>query len=132
MLMHLFNWFAAGCASHDFLGLPPWYKYLVAAGRMVENTKTHLCELNGAFQWDGGGDVTLVLLGIMDILLRLAALVAVGFIVYAGIQYITSDGEPGKTKEAQSTIINALVGLFIALIAVATVSFIGHAITKRI
>ena len=122
--------FAATCNAGNFFGISPWYKYLVASGRMAVNSETGVCEIVGGFNWKGGGDTILIAMGVLDILLRLAALVAIGYIVYGSIQYVASDGMPDRTKEAQSTIINALVGLVIALIATASVSFIGRAITK--
>jgi uncharacterized membrane protein (DUF373 family) len=60
---------------------------------------------------------------IIDILLRVAAIAAVVMLVYAGVQYIMSQGEPDKTKKALSSIINACVGLIIAMGAAAFVSF---------
>jgi hypothetical protein len=131
MLGQLFQGFAASCTANSFLGIPPWYKYLVSAGRMAVNPDTGICELQSSTLASGqaGSDIVLILLGVLDILLRLASLVAIGFIVYAAIQYVASDGQPDRTKEAQSTIINALVGLVIALIATASVSFIGRAIS---
>jgi len=122
--------FAATCNTATFFGIPSWSKYLVSAGRMSVNPDTGICEINGNFQWGGGGDILLILMGVLDILLRVAALVAIGFIIYGSIQYVASDGAPDRTKDAQSTIINALVGLVIALIATATVSFVGRYISK--
>lgn len=130
MLTLWFQVFAAGCNPGNFFGIPPWYKYLVLAGRMKNDPVNQVCELVGNFQWRGGGDITLVMLALVDIALHVAGLVAVGFIIYGGFQYLTSDGAPDQTKSAQQTIINALVGLVIAMIAAATISFIGRAITK--
>src|SRR4051812_26246649 len=129
MLLEVLHHFAATCAVNTFFGISPWYKYLVTAGRMTVNPDTGVCELNG-FRWGGGGDIVLIFMGVLDILLRLSAVVAIGFIIYGSIQYVTSDGAPDRTKEAQSTIINALVGLVIAAIAAATVSFIGRSLSK--
>ena len=125
--------FAAACELKTFLGIPPWYKYLVNAGRM-EQKNSGLCEFVSTFDWAGagGGDIALILLGILDIMLRVAALVAIGYVVYGSIQYVTSDGQPDKTKSAQSTIINALVGLVIAFIATAALSFIARAISAPV
>ena len=61
----------------------------------------------------------------IDLLLRLSALIAVGFIVFGGVTYTISQGQPDKTKEALRTIINALVGLAIAVVATAFVSFVA-------
>lgn len=129
-LLDTFRSFAAACDVNSFLGIPPWYKYLVDAGRMAVNQTTKACELVGTFEWRAGGDVVLIALGILDILLRVSGMVAVAFVIYGGIQYITSDGSPDKTKDAQQTIINALIGLVIALIATTAVAFIGRTLSK--
>jgi hypothetical protein len=65
------------------------------------------------------------LLAVVDDLLVIAGLVAVIFVIYGGIRYITSQGSPNETAQAQSTIIYALVGLAIAIIAIPTVSYLG-------
>ena len=70
-------------------------------------------------------DIWLVVAAVIDILLRIAALVAVGFIVVGGVSYVTSQGEPDRTKTALRTIINALIGLAIAIAATAIVTFIA-------
>ncbi len=126
--------FAADCSVRYFFGIPSWDRYLIEAGRIKENAATGACEMVSAFEWKTApgttSDLTFILLGILDILLRLAGIVAVAFIIYGGIQYITSDGAPDATKDAQQTIINALVGLVISMLATATVSFIGTAVAK--
>jgi hypothetical protein len=58
-------------------------------------------------------------------LLRVAGLAAIFFIIYAGIQYVTSQGNPDAAAKAKDTIINALIGLAVAVVAVGIVSFIG-------
>lgn len=127
MLSFLTN-FAATCTpkSGNFFGFPTWYKYLVDAG-MTSNSGGG-CRLDPQFIQDGKLNVTslsLVGFGILDILLRLAAIIAVGYIVYAGFQYITAQGEPEKAKRALGTIINALIGLGITIVSAAAVSFVG-------
>jgi hypothetical protein len=131
IITYLFHSFAAGCSTNGFFGIPPWYKYLVTSGRMTTVTDPNgitSCDIAGDFKWQGGGDVSLVALGVLDIVLRIAAIAAVIYIIYGGIQYVVSEGSPDKTKEAQNTLINALVVLVIALVASAFVSFIGNRI----
>jgi hypothetical protein len=70
-------------------------------------------------------DVSLVLLAVIDDLLRLAGLLAVGYVIYGAIRYILSQGSPEETAKAQSTIVNALIGLALAMLAVGIVSFVG-------
>lgn len=54
--------------------------------------------------------------------LMLAGAVAVVFIVLGGIKYSISQGEPGDTKKAKETIIYALVGLVVVMLAFSIVN----------
>jgi hypothetical protein len=119
---------AAGCNSgQTFFGLPVWYKYLVVnpepGNTAVGCDFSDIFESNGQFSFD---NIILVGLAILDMLLILAGVVAVVFVIFGGIQYMLSQGEPERTKGAQSTILNALIGLVIAITASALVNFIGN------
>lgn len=98
----------------SFLGFPTWYKYA--------------CGHDFRFLADASGpsDIPLVMLAVIEILLRIAALAAVAYVVFGGVKYVVSQGEPDKISEAKGTIINALAGLLIATFAVAFVAFIGN------
>ncbi len=52
-----------------------------------------------------------------------AGLIAVAVIVYGGIKYIMSQGDPGKTKQASQILAYAVVGLFVVLLAGAITAF---------
>jgi hypothetical protein len=119
--------FADTCSTKTFFGIPPWYKYLVNSGLMAPSKGTGACELIGSLKPNDWVQViSLIGLAVLDMALRVAGLVAVAFVIWGGIQYVISQGDPSKTKDAQQTIINALVGLAIALTATALVSFIGN------
>jgi uncharacterized membrane protein YphA (DoxX/SURF4 family) len=66
---------------------------------------------------------------VIEILLRLAAIVAVGYTLYGGFLYMTSQGESGKTAQAKDTIIDALAGLVIAVMAAVVIGFIAGRIS---
>ena len=61
---------------------------------------------------------------IMNILMFLLGAIAVIMIVIAGIRYTTSNGDAGTIKSAKDTILYAVVGIIVALIAYAIVSFV--------
>lgn len=123
-LVSVLNRFGASCAPGDsnFFGFPYWYKYLEgetdALGKCIPTIDI---KNNPDALWG----VALVL---VEIIVRISAIVAVGFIIYAGFQYMTSVGSPEKTASAKTTIINALTGLVISIIAIAAVSFLGNSI----
>lgn len=116
------------CAKPKLLGiLVPWYQYL----NLHQDPVTKTCSVNDFHLLPGGGhmsDLPLVLLAVVDDLLRIAGLVAVVFVIVGGIQYTTSQGNPDATAKAQSTVLNALIGLVIALFAVAFVTYLGKAL----
>lgn len=116
---------ASGC-SKAFFGLIPWYQYLDVS---IDST-TGRCEIKNFTTLAAGhpSSFLLIALAILEDLVRIAGLVAVGFVIVGGINYITSQGSPENTKNAQNTIINALAGLVIALFAATVVAFLGNRI----
>lgn len=119
-LLSYIQTFAVSCPSAgDFFGLPAWYKYLPGT-----------CTAESGLVLPPGYNILealpLVLLAIVEIALRIAGIVAVFFVVYGGVSYTISQGEPDKVSKARGTIINALVGLVIATFATAIVAFIGN------
>ena len=50
--------------------------------------------------------------------------VAVIMIIIGGVNYTTSQGDPGKVKKAKDTILYGIIGLVIALLAFAIVNFV--------
>ncbi|GAI87601.1 unnamed protein product [marine sediment metagenome] len=49
----------------------------------------------------------------------IAGVIVLIYLIVAGIKYITSSGDPGKTEEAQKQIISAIIGLAIVILAYA-------------
>jgi ABC-type Fe3+ transport system permease subunit len=113
--------FAATCSGGSFLGFPKWYKYLDAAPIVGAN---NTCSP----QVTSLTDVWLIVAAIIEILLRVSALLAVVFIIYGGFSYTTSQGDPEATSRAKNTLTNALIGLAIAVTATAVVSFIAKSV----
>ncbi len=109
--------FAQACKQSQFLGIKPWYQYIHG-----DTTKAGFCTLD--FTTHGVGTVWLVLAGIIDILLRVGALVAVGFFIFGAFRMITSQGSPEGVKGSRNTMTNALVGLVICIVASWAISYL--------
>ena len=58
----------------------------------------------------------------------MGGIIAVAVIVYAGIKYVASQGEPTKTKQASQIIAYALIGLIVVLLAGAITAFVSNII----
>jgi hypothetical protein len=103
----------ANC-KNTFLGIPAWYQYLDLDA-----------QCNVIPPAEDGWLVILIILGVFDIILYIAGFAAVIFVIWGGFKYLTSGGEPQKAVAARTTLLNALVGLAIALIASRVVGFIA-------
>lgn len=71
-----------------------------------------------------------VVIYIINIAIGLSSLVAVIFIIVGGFNYMTSTGESTKIEKAKKTIIHAVIGLIICILAFAIVNFTINAINK--
>ena len=70
------------------------------------------------------------IVAIINSIIAVLGLVAVAFIIYGGVQYMTSSGDSGKAKKARDTILYACVGLVVAALAFAITNFTISAINK--
>lgn len=61
---------------------------------------------------------------IMNWIYVASGIIAVGVIVYGGIKYTISQGDPGKTKQASQILAYGIVGLLVILIAAAITNFV--------
>lgn len=110
------------CHGGGFLGFPTWYKYLKTRETQVDvagsiQCSPHLTKLS---------DIWLIALAVVEILLRVVVLLAIIYVLIGGIKYINSRGNADKVSSAKSTIIDALTGLIIAIIAISLINFIGR------
>ena len=104
--------FAAGCTTFDkFLTFDPWYYYLPCP-----NGEPAITQLS---------DLWLIVFALVDDAVSVAAFVAVGFIIWGGFTYITSQGNAGAVSKALSTIISAIIGLAIAIFSIVGVQYVA-------
>ena len=103
---------AADCGTH-FLGLPAWYDGLTNDDCSIKTIKGDA----------GNGDeevkayVWTIVLNVMGIITGLIGYLAIGFVMWGGIQYMIAQGDPGKVAKGKKTITNAVIGLVISMTA---------------
>lgn len=105
---------SSDCKGNSFFGLTPWYKYLEF------DSSCNLIPLS-----ETEGVIYLILLAIAELMLNIAGFLAVVFVLYGGFKFITSQGEPQNIANSRKVILNALIGLVIALLASQFVKFIA-------
>lgn len=104
--------FAAACAGQDgIMGVRAWYY--------------NLCNADGNVAIDQPLDAAQQLaINVLTIALMVGGYIAVGFVIWGGLQYILAAGDSGKIAGAKTTIQNALIGLLISLSAVAIITLV--------
>jgi uncharacterized membrane protein len=110
----------------------------LVATQTVFAQSTPLCPPGGAFSSLCTLDISKTggLVGvILTVLIIIAVLVCLFFLILGGIRYIASGGDKGKIDSARSTLVAALIGLIIALLAFAIVNFVliffsGHGLNN--
>ena len=65
-----------------------------------------------------------VIQNILNVILSISGIIAVIFIVIGGIHYMTSAGDAGKIKKAKDTVLYAVIGLIVCILAFAIVNFV--------
>jgi hypothetical protein len=102
----------AACDPGVFFGFPTWYACLPK-------------DADGHPKLTQLSDVWLIAFPLLESAIKLAAYVAVGFILWGGIRFIKSQGNPGEITSARDTIRDAIIGLAICLSSVAIVQFLA-------
>ncbi len=80
----------------------------------------------GVDKFDSINDFLIILANLIQIGLFLSGVLAVIFISWSGIQYITSQGDPGRVQSAKSGMRNAVVGLVLAAGSYLLVNFFAR------
>jgi len=117
----------AGC-DDSFLTFPPWYRGLTKADCSLVKPKV-----------DGGvGDIELatfvwiIILNILAILFSLVGYLALGFVIFGGYLYVMARGDSSRIVKGKKTVISALVGLVICILASLAVHTIVTIITEAL
>lgn len=79
---------------------------------------------------DGENDPVQMVSSMLQWIIGIAGVVSAIFVVYGGISYITSTGDPGKVKKAKDMILYALIGLAIVGLSEIIVVFVSNIITE--
>ena len=72
----------------------------------------------------GSDDLPDVIVSILNVIIGVAGFISVIWIIIGGVNYMTSSGDPNKTKKARDTILYACIGLIICVLSFAIVNFV--------
>lgn len=116
----------------SLLGIPTWYKYLDGEEVQQEDGSTACQPSIGIKAGDDKlpkKDLLLIGAAILEILIRIAGIAAFIYLLYGGFMYLTSSGNSEAVKNAGSTLLNAAIGLAIAVSATTIINFFANRLT---
>ncbi len=93
-----------------------------AGAKAGDPTASAVCVEKGSGDPISGDDGAL--LKIANIVAYAAGIAAIIIIIVAGIKYVVSDGDSGKISSAKSTIMGALIGLIIVVLARTLINYV--------
>ena len=107
-------------AASNCTGGPGSANPVAAGAACAQATKTpsNLFAANGVFQT------------VADTLIFLVGAVAVIFLIIGGLRYVISNGDSKAVEAAKNTILYAIIGIVVAIISFALVSFVITSIQK--
>lgn len=105
---------------------------LAAPSATFASEKDQLCQGAGGFLANGthctsnlSNHLTNHVQNITDTLLLVAGAVAVIIIIIAGIRFVTSTGDSARIEQAKNTLLYAVIGLVVVIVAYAIVHFVA-------
>lgn len=69
---------------------------------------------------------------ILNVLLTIVGIIAVIYLIYGGIQYITSAGDQTRADNAKKTILYALIGIIVIGLSFVVVNFVLGALINQV
>lgn len=109
--------FAASCTD-TFFGIPAWYK-----GMQDSSCAFKAPETGG--EPDAKKLVLRVALNVVQAGMVIVAYVTIFFLIKGGFNYLTSAGSSDGMAAAKKTIVNAIIGLVIAILSVSIINAIS-------
>ncbi len=104
----------SSCEKNLF-GMRPWYAGLTVKVKVGDEYK---CEIGTPKNDDEVAKmVWVIILNIMTDISVIIGYLALGFIIYGGYLYILSGGDSGKVAKGKKTLIGAVIGIAISLLA---------------
>lgn len=112
---------SAACTDR-VLGIPTWYRGITTGSDCNIKMPSGGSDELGGFIWK-------IALNIIEMVLVIVVYIAVGFILYGGFMFMTGGSNPSSVEKARKTILNAVIGLVIAMGAIAIVNLIFRIVT---
>ena len=107
----------------------------VSAEKICKGKKGVECLKEGqgatGLETSGQTDLNATVTTVINVILWVVGVISVGFIIYGGVKYAMSSGDSSKVKSAKDTLMYAVIGLIVSLLAYAIVNFVIGSFSKE-
>ena len=84
--------------------------------------------LTKSFVTGGNRTPNQIIISAIDILLWVSGILAIIYLIYSGILYLTAAGNPDSAKKGQQGLVNAIIGIVIIVLAYVIARTIANAV----
>ncbi len=82
-------------------------------------------------QPSGNFNIVSFFLNLFNLVILLAAIIAILYLVWAGIQYITASTDEEKAKKARTAIYNAIIGIVVIILSYSIIIWVGGFVQEQ-
>jgi hypothetical protein len=124
---------AADCGGY-FMGFRPWY-YGLTKGPDCTLVTPGVADSSGVMD---KGDIELstfiwvIILNGFSILIGIVGYLAIGMLIFGGYTYVLARGQPDKIAKGKNTVIRAIIGLVICIMASLISGLIVNIMTEAV
>ncbi|MBI2613954.1 MAG: hypothetical protein HYW62_04220 [Candidatus Levybacteria bacterium] len=111
--------FIQGLFIYPFLALPAF-----AAGKVSINPCSNAEDIAKVVCDLGGGNIGNTIKNIVVFFVMLAVVIALVYLLYGGVKWITSHGDKTQVEEARNHIMAAIIGLIVVFLSIFLLSII--------
>jgi len=112
------------------LGLAVFFVWHPIPSAIAQTPTTFTVEPIGSQLGVGEADLKQTIINILKWVLGILSLVAVSFLIYGGVLWMTAAGREQQVEKAKRVILQALIGMVIVLLAWAIVLFVARSLTN--
>ncbi|MFV0484978.1 MAG: pilin [Candidatus Saccharimonadales bacterium] len=113
-----------------FLTFRPWYSGLVHDDETCSFLKVGVEGSDEDYEIELSTFIWAIILNALSILFGIVGYLAIGFLIYGGYLYVMARGDPGRIAKGKNTVIRAIIGLIICILASLISSLIVNIITE--
>ena len=124
-------WYNSNMKTKVFIGVPILAAILVVSMLLTQDAQAYNLSISAGANAAKGTDQATDLFGqtgtfrtITNVLLYLIGAISVIMLIVGGLRYVVSGGDSTAVQNAKNTILYAIVGIVVAILAYAVVSFV--------